>query len=392
MSVWPAEPVPSEMVATIRDQVGSLVAGIIAEVKAGSPVYREVLEAPEGMALRLGIEQALRAFLDAAERGERPPGDTDELWQALGGNEFQAGRRLEDLRHAFRLGIRAAWHQAAEAALRVGVSAPVAVGLAETIFVYADDLATDVVEGYLRMQSDRAGERERRRRRLAGVLLDPAGHDPDAVARAAELAEWPVPRELAVVAVDADDATAAARRLSPDALVGADDAGAWLLVPDPDGPGRAAALDRALEGERAAVGPTAGPAEAHRSLRWARLALGLHRDGALGAAEGPVHCSDHLAALILLQDRELAGALAAERLAALDELAAGERERLLQTLAAWLDHQRHTPAVAEQLHVHPQTVRYRVARLRELLGDAMDAPDRRFGLELAVRIERALGR
>jgi DNA-binding PucR family transcriptional regulator len=37
------------------------------------------------------------------------------------------------------------------------------------------------------------------------------------------------------------------------------------------------------------------------------------------------------------------------------------------------------------LHVHPQTARYRIAKLRELLGDQLDDPDARFELELALR-------
>ena len=78
--------------------------------------------------------------------------------------------------------------------------------------------------------------------------------------------------------------------------------------------------------------------------------------------------------------------MADARLAPLRALPAGERDRLTETLAAWLDHQRHTPRIAEALHVHPQTVRYRVAKLRELLGDAMDDPDGRFELQLALRI------
>jgi DNA-binding PucR family transcriptional regulator len=40
--------------------------------------------------------------------------------------------------------------------------------------------------------------------------------------------------------------------------------------------------------------------------------------------------------------------------------------------------------------VHPQTVRYRIAKLRELLGDALDEPDGRFELELALRVRAAL--
>jgi hypothetical protein len=385
MSEWVAESLPPETIAAVRGELGPLADGIIGAVRAASPIYGEVFGSPEGMALRLGVEQAIRAFLDAVERGERPARETDELWRMLGEAEYQAGRSLEDLRAAFRSGIRAAWRGAAEVATRSGVSAPATISLAEAIFVYGDELATDVVEGYLRIQSDQAGERERRRRRLAAVLLDPAGQDPDAVARFAELAQWPLPRSLAVVAVGGDDPAALARRLDLDVLAGSDGDGAWLVLPDPDAPGRRAAVDRALEAQPAAIGPTVGVARAARSLRWARLALevvGRRTDGSLRA-------TDHLTELILLQDRELAGLLARTRLAGLDDLPAGERDRLTETLAAWLAHQRHTPAIAEELHVHPQTVRYRIAKLRGLLGEAMETGEGRFELALALRIAAA---
>ncbi len=411
---WRAEPLPAETVAAVRAELGRLVDMIITAVRAESPVYGEVLAAPEGIGIRLGIEQAIRAFLDAVESGGRPAGETDELWRRLGEAEFQAGRSLDDLRAAFRTGTRAAWRGAAELASRAGVSAAIAIALAETIFIYGDELATDVVEGYLRMQSDQAGERERRQRRVALALLDPDGTDPDAVARAAELARWPVPRTLAVVALEADSPLDVTRRLDADVLAGADSGGAWLIVPDPDGPGRAAALTRALEGEVATLGPTVAPPRAHLSLRWARSALALVGEGAfasaapaaaspapfssapfstapaaLSAPAGPLRVSDHLATVILLQDRDLAAELTRTRLAALDELPAAERTRLLDTLAAWLEHQRHTPAIAAQLHIHPQTVRYRMAKLRELLEDSLETPDGRFELVLALRIRSA---
>lgn len=142
------------------------------------------------------------------------------------------------------------------------------------------------------------------------------------------------------------------------------------------------------------------PAQARRSLDWARLTLRLASAGALarvddgrgvagGPAPGPVRTADHLATVIVLQDRELAWALVRARLGPLQPLPAGERARLTETLAAWLAHQRHTPRIAAELHVHPQTVRYRIARLRELLGDDLDSPDARFELALALRIEAA---
>jgi DNA-binding PucR family transcriptional regulator len=41
--------------------------------------------------------------------------------------------------------------------------------------------------------------------------------------------------------------------------------------------------------------------------------------------------------------------------------------------------------MAAALHLHPQTVRYRIVRLRELLGNQLDDPDARFELEVALR-------
>lgn len=387
---WRAEAIPPEAVAAVRAELPVLVQSIVEAVRAGSPVYGEVLAGPEGVAIRMGIEQAHQAFLAAIESGRRPAGETDELWRRLGEAEFQSGRNLDDLRAAFRIGTRAAWRGAADLALRAGVSAPVAIATAEAIFVYADELAADVVEGYLRMQSDEAGELERRRRRVAALLLDPDGGDPEALAHAAELARWPVPRRLAVLALQSDSPLGPARRLDTEALSGADGEGGWLIIPDPDGPGRRAVLERALADETTALGPTVEPGDAPRSLRWARVLLSLATLGALPSGR-LLHTEEHLAELILLQDRELAGAQARRALAPLAELAPAERERLLDTLAAWLDHQRHTPLIAALLHVHPQTVRYRMAKLRELLGDALETPAGRFELGLALRTRASLG-
>jgi hypothetical protein len=385
---WRAEPLPAETVAAVRAELPTLVDGIVTAVRDSSRTYGDVLAAPEGMAIRLGIEQAARAFLEAVEQGRRPAAETDELWRQLGEAEFQAGRGLEDLRAAFRTGIRAGWRGAAELALRAGISAPIAIALAEAIFVYGDELASDVVEGYVRMQSDEAGERERRRRRLAVLMLDPH-HDPEALQRASELARWPVPRTLAVLALAEESPEPLARRLDFDTLAGADQAGSWLVLADPEGPGRQAALERAVAGETAALGPTVTPLEASRSLRWARLTLDLLRARAL-PDDRLVRTADHLATVILLQDADLARALVTARLAVLDALPAAERARLAETLRAWLAHQRHTPAVADELHVHPQTVRYRIAKLRELLGEALDTPEGRFELELALRASLSL--
>jgi DNA-binding PucR family transcriptional regulator len=62
---------------------------------------------------------------------------------------------------------------------------------------------------------------------------------------------------------------------------------------------------------------------------------------------------------------------------------------LSETLLAWLDHQGRVPEIAAALNVHPQTVRYRLGRLRELFGAQLDDPQVRFELALVLRPVRA---
>ncbi|HEX3262947.1 MAG TPA: helix-turn-helix domain-containing protein, partial [Solirubrobacterales bacterium] len=64
------------------------------------------------------------------------------------------------------------------------------------------------------------------------------------------------------------------------------------------------------------------------------------------------------------------------------------RARMEETALAFVQHGGNAAAMARALHLHPQTVRYRLTRLRELLGDQLDEPDARFELELALRARR----
>jgi DNA-binding PucR family transcriptional regulator len=80
--------------------------------------------------------------------------------------------------------------------------------------------------------------------------------------------------------------------------------------------------------------------------------------------------------------------MAERRLAPLRALTPKARRRMEETALAYVRHRGNAAAMARALHVHPQTARYRLARLRELLGDALDDPDARLELELALRAER----
>src|SRR5436305_566964 len=84
--------------------------------------------------------------------------------------------------------------------------------------------------------------------------------------------------------------------------------------------------------------------------------------------------------------RLLAADLPARLLAPLDDERPATRDKLLETLRAYLDEPGQPLRIAHRLGVHPQTVRYRLRRLRDLFPPgALEDPDRRFALALALR-------
>ncbi|MGB3233061.1 MAG: helix-turn-helix domain-containing protein, partial [Mycobacterium sp.] len=58
---------------------------------------------------------------------------------------------------------------------------------------------------------------------------------------------------------------------------------------------------------------------------------------------------------------------------------------LADTLRAYLDGFGDVAAVARQLHVHPNTVRYRIRRIEKLLGTSLEDADERLVLALGLR-------
>ena len=160
-----------------------------------------------------------------------------------------------------------------------------------------------------------------------------------------------------------------------------------VIVPDPEAPGRRARITRAFGNRTAAFGPTVALEHAHASYDRAMRCSAL-QEAAKIPADGLADSEEHLAALVVHADPDALADLAARRLAALDALTPMQRTRMESTLAAWLARDGSVAEAAADLVVHPQTVRYRVARLRELLGDELDDPDARFELALALRAPR----
>jgi PucR C-terminal helix-turn-helix domain len=381
---------PPGTAAALRPRLEQTVDEVIEAVRTAVPDYALPLEGAFGEGFRTAVEHGLTQFLDMVEGGPpEPPGGRDFYFE-LGRNEAREGRSLEALLAAYRVGVRVAWRAAVAAAREAGFGAETLSVLAEAIFAYIDELSARSAQGFAFEQSVAAGEAASRRRTLVQLLIQTPPSERAALDAAARDARWRIPSRLAAVIWKDDPDGRAGVRL-PLGSVSAPLEGDLHcgLVPDADAPGRRADVERALGGRRAAIGPVVPWREASRSADRAVATLRLAHEG-LVPSYGLVAADDQLPELIVHGDERLLTDLAERVLAPLEGRTEKARERLLETLRAWLDHQGRVPEVAAALHVHPQTVRYRVAQLRDLFGRALDDPRARFELSLAVRARRAV--
>jgi hypothetical protein len=385
---------PAQVADLIEGEIEPLAVEILESIAREVPEYARPLEGRFGRGIRRGVGEALAQFVALIRDPEAGRDSGREVYLALGRGEQRTGRTLDSLQAAYRIGARVAWRRFAEACRRAGVEAEPQALLAEAVFAYIDELASDSVEGYAQAQSEVEDLRRRRRRELVVLLLDDPPADAADLAAAARAATWDVPAGLAALACPEEALARVSRRLPPEALVTVIDGEGCVLLPDPEGPGRAEALERAAAEVTIAIGPTVPPAGAVES--WS-LALALLQADPAGAGPevdggggGLLRVDENLATLLLFESRDLAGRIAGRRLAALADLTPKARARMRETALAHLRHDGNAVAMAGEMHVHPQTARYRIARLRELLGDQLEDPDARFELQLALRAE-ALG-
>ncbi|MGI5166561.1 PucR family transcriptional regulator [Spirillospora sp. CA-253888] len=312
-------------------------------------------------------ERAVHHFIDLLDDRDPPSGALLEHFRRVGAREAREGRDLRPLRAALRVGAGVVVRRLTEEA--AALDAPAAVAhLMEAALAYLDRLLDAAADGH----ADAPGTR---RRRLLEKLV---AQDLTGLDRLAADCGWPPPRTVAAVALRATPSSARPA-LGSDALLGLHLDEPCAIVPDPRGPGRSRALRAGLRGWTAAIGPAVPPAEAGRSLALARRALPLAAPGTAIAA------TDHLPLLLLEQDPDLVSALIDHRLRPLLRLPAGPRRRLAETLLACIESGFNATEVAGRLHLHAQTVRYRVRQLEAIFGQDVHDPVRRLDYHLAVR-------
>ena len=395
--------IDDHVVVALRERLPEVAAQTVAAVVLEVPGYTGALSGSMGDNIEAAVQMALAGFLKLAARStdsdpSTPLGPTLEGAYALGRGEARSGRSIDALLAAYRVGARVAWRELATAAAEAGLRSETMAQFAELVFAYIDELSASSVAGHTDELSTSGRVRERYLERLGQHLV--AGASADVLAASAERATWTPPRTLTAVLLPAVQVRGAVSALSDRTLqVGEDlphlaaDAGpgagaeqqALLLVPDAEGRDRAHLL-RQLQGRSAVVGPARAWTQARASYLRAVRTLDLVGPGEGGA---PVDSEQHLAELVVGADPEALADLRTAVLAPLADLREATSQKLADTLRAWLLHQGRRDAVAAHLHVHPQTVRYRMGQLRELYGDRLEDP--RTVLELVLALPTTPG-
>lgn len=340
--------------------------------------------------LHSAVQQAVRHFVWRVADPGLPRLEITEFFRAIGRDQTVAGLDPDSVQSAFRVGARVAWRALHERVEWGSLGADVPARLGEAIFLYLDELAAACAEGAALARAAAAGDSQCRQQRLAELIVADPPRPAAAVAELARECGWQLPRKVAVAALGTAGQAGPLGALPAEFLADLSGADPYAVVPDPDGPGRAELIASCFRGRLAALGPAVPLAAAASSLRWARRALALGSRGIVAADHGLIRCADNVPAMLLLADEELLLVMSAARLSPLTRLRSAQRETAAETLLCWLQNGGNAKETARQLHVHPQTIRYRLRQIREMFGTELLEPEARFELEIALRARRLL--
>ncbi len=385
--------IPDAVADAMRIELPSVAEQTVAAIVIEVPSYADAFGGEMGRTIENAVQLALGGFLELASAGGG--GDASTPIQpaldgayALGRGEARSGRSMDALLGAYRVGARVSWRHMAASAVSAGLGVEQLARFAELVFAYIDQLSAASVAGHSDELATSGRVRERYLERLANQLL--CGGSREDLLAATERADWATPRTLTAVILPEARVRGALASLDRRTLRSTDDVPGLtpsgdlvvLLVPDAEGRSRPA-LMRSLVEREAVVGPARPWEEVHSSYARAlrALQLGLTADG-----PGPLDTEARLADLVLCADETALADLRAQALAPLAELGDGSREKLTETLRSWLLHHGRREAIAAELFVHPQTVRYRMGQLRELYGSRLEDPRTVLELTLALGV------
>lgn len=368
------------MIRRLRGGTDILTAAAMKRLEAEAMWFRS-LPADDRSWIGVVAASGIAAFIDWYETPAPTTYNAAEIFRAAPPELI----RSISLQHALalvRIVVEVVESHTEELATGVGATA-----LREAVLIYSREVAFSAAEVYARAAESRGAWDARMEALAVDSML--RGDDDDGLRSRVAALGWsgigPVLVLVGTLAPPVDETVAtdmrrAARRAASDVLVGVHGARIIVVL------GGAQDLPRAAESLAPRFGPgpvVIGPEVGDVMLagRSARIAL-----SGLSAARGWPDAPRPVAASDLLPERVLAGDADARRTLQQEVFAplAAASGPLVETLAAYLESGRSLEAAARELFVHPNTVRYRLRRVSQLVGwDPMHAREG-FVLQIAL--------
>jgi hypothetical protein len=328
----------------------------------------------------LGIAQTnVELFLRLVREGRQPAERDLAPFRESARNRAEEGLPLEDLLHAYRLGGRLAWRAIVDVA---GPDEQVALlEVTEVLMGYVDMVSATVAQAYLDERQHVVSEDERRHRMLIDALVNPEREAPDLAAladRAGIVVEdeyRPFAQTMPGEPRHVHSQRAAELRARGILALTEGDRVAGLAPPTAGDAALARSGCVLLIGEPAARARLAGMLDDARRLL--ELAVGRgHR--------GVVSLDDLVAERVVLRAPEIGESLSDAVFGPLDAHDGQRGSNLAETLTAYLASGLDRRRTADALHLHPNSVDYRIKKATELTGFDPGRPADLVKIELAV--------
>lgn len=309
-----------------------------------------------------GLRRNLRRWWRWLATGVPPPDKEFEPLREWARDRASEGVRLEDLLRAFGIGRQVGWDLIRRHA-RADESGAL-VEAADLLMRYVDRVSAGVTDTYLAERDALVSEEERHTRDLLECITGGAPLDPHAIELADRLGVLVEPAYAPFAIVLPGQPL---RRHA--ALAARLRRRGWRLAVT-DGVRVVGLADRPLTVADVDEGPdiilaTADPVPHNRIAVLSGDVAMLVEHGCRAGLRGRISARDHLMEIMMSRQPDQAARL---RGRILDPLADPDHHELRQTLRAFVANDYDRAATGEALHVHRNTVAYRLHRIEELTG------------------------
>jgi len=392
MTTPAVDPVVRDLSRALLPRVDDFAHRMAERIRAQEPLYAAGLAVtPEE--LRASCRENL---LYVFGRLAGDPNVGIEAPRATGARRAESGVPLSAVLQAFRIGGRLVWellvehadHEAQDTLLRCDAD----------VWAVSDDLAEAAADAFHGASADRARHDSQLRSALLNSLLDGKLGDGARLWESAALLKLPQQGTFVVVAAECPAPGEEALPRIEELLRRHDVVSAWRL--DAELHEGLVTLRPRFDIERlctelASVAlQRVGVSETYSDLDTTASAL---RQARLACAAGTpqtrslVRFDEQPVAVLLVSSPDASESVARRILGPVLDLPDDDRAVIIDTVRAWLADAGSSSTTAARLHVHRNTVRYRMRRLEELTGRSLAKPLDLAELHVALECARMLG-